>query len=291
MNFAPGKTVAAADPLSSLLDEYSVEITSRDVASLGVATAMMPQGAEIFIANLPKESADVLVDAACKVRAAGLTPVPHVVARNIASRAALEDMVARLARHAKVDTALVLAGDRDDPAGEYDSALKLIRTGVFQANGISRIRISAYPEGHPRIADDVLDQAMEDKLAAAEAAGLEVTLVGQFLFDAAQIVAFARRLRARGITAPFRVGVAGPAERTKLIKYALRCGVGASLRALKERSELARSVMSGETPDELLGEVALAAAQEPVLGISGVHFFTFGDPAGSIRWAEGQRKA
>jgi hypothetical protein len=83
--------------------------------------------------------------------------------------------------------------------------------------------------------------------------------------------------------------VAGPAERGKLIKYALRCGVGASLRALRERSELARNVMAGEAPDDLLGEVALSQTADPSLGISGVHFFTFGDPASSIRWAEEKR--
>jgi methylenetetrahydrofolate reductase (NADPH) len=102
-------------------------------------------------------------------------------------------------------------------------------------------------------------------------------------------VRFARALRALGIDTPMRVGVAGPAERTKLIKYALRCGVGASLRALRERSDLARNVMSGETPDVLLEDVAGANVTEPGLGISGVHFFTFGDPAASIRWAEGRR--
>src|SRR5690606_32267961 len=88
-----------------------------------------------------------------------------------------------------------------------------------------------------------------------------------------------------------RVGVAGPADRAKLIRYALRCGVGASLRILRERSELARNVLAGETPDEILGAVADAAADQPELGIGGVHFFTFGNPGGSISWAEGARAA
>jgi methylenetetrahydrofolate reductase (NADPH) len=47
-----------------------------------------------------------------------------------------------------------------------------------------------------------------------------VSLVSQFAFDAAPFVALARRLRAAGIAAPLRVGVAGPAARTTLIKYA-----------------------------------------------------------------------
>ena len=72
------------------------------------------------------------------------------------------------------------------------------------------------------------------KLAAAKARGLDAYLVGQFAFDAAPIVSLARRLREAGIDAPYRVGIAGPAKRTTLIKYALMCGVGPSLRALRE---------------------------------------------------------
>jgi methylenetetrahydrofolate reductase (NADPH) len=279
------------DALAGLLREYSVEVTSRDTASLESVVNLLRPQTEVFVANLPKESADVLVQAARRLRDAGLEPVPHIVARNIASRRDLNGMLARLAGEAGVNRALVLAGDRDDPAGEFDAALQLIDTGVFPENGIGRIYVSSYPEGHPRIANDVLEHARADKLAAAARQKLDVTLVTQFVFEPYLISEFARRLRQSGITAPLRVGVAGPAERGKLIKYALRCGVGASLRALRERSELARNVMAGETPDDLLSEVALAQAADPSLGISGVHFFTFGDPASSIRWAEGARNA
>lgn len=275
--------------LAGLLETCSVEVTSRDTASLGAVMEHMRPGSEVFVANLPKESADVLVKACAGLRRAGLEPVPHIVARNIPDEAALDDMLARLNGEAGVRTVLSLAGDRDAPAGAFDASLQLIRTGLYGKHGITRVCISAYPEGHPRIADALLRRAMDDKLAALAEAGLEARLVGQFLFDAERIVTFARELRARGIAAPFRVGVAGPAERTKLIRYAIRCGVGTSLRALKERGELARNVMSGETPDALLGVVAAARAAEPALGIEGVHIFTFGDPASAVRWVEAAR--
>jgi methylenetetrahydrofolate reductase (NADPH) len=284
-----GRPEEGARPLAALLQTYSVEVTSRDTKSLAEVREIMPAGGEVFVANLPRESADVLVSACAEIKEAGLTPVPHVVARNIATRADLDDMLRRLVSEAGVERALVLGGDRDDPAGEFESALQLLETGLFEKHGIRKVYISSYPEGHPRIADEVLEQARADKLAAAEKAGLEVTLVGQFLFESQPIIDLARRLRAAGIKAPFRVGVAGPTDRTKLLKYALRCGVGASLRALKERGDLARNVMSGETPEDLLSDVAAAAAADPSLGIEGVHFFTFGNPAGSVRWAEAQK--
>lgn len=275
--------------LAALLDDYSVEVTSRDAAAVASAAAQMRPGTEVFVANLPKEGADALVAAATVLKRAGLSPVPHVVARNIAGRRELDDMLARLTAEAGVERALALGGDRDDPAGPFDAALQLIETGAFQRAGIRRIAIGCYPEGHARIPADALARALRDKLAAAADAGLDVLLVSQFVFDPAPVLAFAESLRRQGITAPLRVGVAGPADRAKLIKYALRCGVGASLRVLRERADLARNVLAGETPDELLGAVADAAAARPELAITGAHFFTFGNPAGSIRWAEDTR--
>lgn len=279
------------DNLAALLDDYSVEVTSRDAASVAAAAATMRSGTEVFVANLPREGADVLVAAARTLKLAGLSPVPHIVARNIAGPRELGDMLARLTAEAGVERALVLGGDRDDPAGPFDAALQLIETGAFQRAGIRRIAIGCYPEGHARIPADALAGALRDKLAAAADAGLDVLLVSQFVFDAAPVVAFAEGLRRQGVAAPLRVGVAGPADRAKLIKYALRCGVGASLRVLRERGELARNVLAGETPDEILGAVADAAAARPELAITGAHFFTFGNPAGSIGWAEDVRAA
>lgn len=277
--------------LADLLRTYSVEITAHDEKALKAVESTLAPGTEVFIANLPDERAEVLVAAALRVRRAGLEPVPHIVARNLKSRDDLDGMLASLVRDAGVSTALILGGDRDRQAGNFENALQIIETGLLEAHGIRRIAIGCYPEGHPRIPDEVLWQALRAKLDAAARVGLETVLVSQFLFDPQPLIEFARALRREGIDAPLRVGVAGPADRTKLIRYALRCGVGASLRVLRERGSLARNVLAGETPDTLLGAAAVAQKEEPELGMAGVHFFTFGDPAGSARWAEEARSA
>lgn len=276
----------AGDPLAGLLRGYSAEVTAHDRKGLEAAATLMRPGAEVFIACVPGESADRLVGAAALLRRAGLVPVPHLVARNIESRTAFQRLLERLAGEAALDRALVLGGDRDKAAGEFDSSLQLIETGLLQAHGVRRIGLASYPEGHPRIPDGLLASALSAKLSAAKSAGLDVWLISQFCFDAKAIIGFARKLRASGVAQPFRVGVAGPAKRSTIIKYALMCGVGASMRALKERQDLARNVMAGETPEALLREVALAQAAEPRLGVSGVHFFTFGSLAKSAEWAD-----
>jgi methylenetetrahydrofolate reductase (NADPH) len=274
--------------LTNILENYSAELTARDRKSLELAPQLLAPGTEVFIAALPNDSVDNVVAACAQLRRDGLTPVPHVVARNIESRQALDSLLGRLADEAGMDRCLVLGGDRDKPAGEYDSSLQLLETGLIQKR-VKTIRIGCYPEGHPKISEAVLDEARAAKLAIAERDGLEVTLVSQFVFEAAPIVAFAKRIRAQGVTAPFRVGVAGPADRGLLIKYALICGVGNSLRVLKGRSDLAMNALSGETPEAVIREVATAQAADPSLGISGIHFFTFGSLAKSAQWAQAQR--
>ena len=285
---AIGVAEKQAFSLQDLLQNYSAEVTSGDRKSIEAATTMMQPGAEVFIASLPTDSADRQVAAAAQLKRAGLTPVPHVVARNIRNLAELDALLGQLVNEAGVDRALILAGDRDQPAGDFSSSLQLLETGLLGKHGIRKVALSWYPEGHPRISPAALVAARAAKLALAAKAQLDVTLVSQFCFEASPIVATARQIRAEGVTAPLRVGVAGPASRTSLIKYAMICGVGASLRALKERP-VARGLLAGDTPEELLSEVAQAQSNEPALGIQGVHFFTFSSLAATAKFVEEQR--
>ena len=272
--------------LSRILGGYSAEVTTPDRKSLDAAAALMPNGSRVYIAGLPKDPPIRQVETAIRVRELGLEPVPHLVARNVNSRAAFEDHLAQLSEKAKVDRALVLGGDRDDAAGEFDSALSLIETGLFEKFGIDKIAIGCYPEGHPRIPDDVLRNAMFDKLAEAEKQGLQIILISQLCFDAERIIHFVRGLRETDVKARFRVGVAGPATPATLVKYAMICGVGPSLRAMKERQDTAKNLLAGETPEALLTDIARAHFAEPELDIWGIHFFTFSALKKTIEWAE-----
>lgn len=278
--------------LAELLRVYSLEVTAHDDNALAAVKKAADPGTEVFIANLPNQPLKVLVQAASQLRHAGLEPVPHIVARNLKDRSQLEETLDALAKDAGVQKALILGGDRDQPAGDYKNALQLIETGCLEKYGIREIAIACYPEGHPRIPQEILEQALQAKLQAAKAAGLETLLVSQFLFDPQPLLSFVSHLRGKGIATPLRVGVAGPANRAKLIRYALRCGVGASLKVLRERGDLARNVLAGETPEALLGAIALAQKDKPELGITGgAHFFTFGDPGRSAQWAKSMQAA
>jgi methylenetetrahydrofolate reductase (NADPH) len=275
--------------LARLLENYTAELTTRDHKSLDAVPHILRPQTRVFVAAMPKDTADDMIAAAIRLHKAGMVAVPHIVARNIRDQAMLDDMLARLAGEAGVDRAHVVGGDRDDPVGEYDSSLQLLQTGLFAKYGINRIAIACYPEGHPRIPDDVLEQARVEKNRVAEEQGLSVWMVSQFAFEAEPMIGLARKMRAQGIDEPYRVGIAGPASYTTLVKYAMMCGVGTSLRALRERQSLAKNMLTGETPEALLTEIALAREAEPSLGIAGIHFFTFGSLIKTAEWVESIR--
>ena len=278
-----------ADPLPRFLGSFSVEVVSNDTASIASAGKLLPPGTEVFIANLPKHKAEKQIDAAIALRESGLIPVPHIVARNLASQKELASLLRGLNQHAGVNSAFVLGGDRDQAVGDFDDSLQLMETGLLEESGIRQLYLAAYPEGHARISHERLADAMSGKLSAAADRGMAVTLVSQFCFDATPIIAWTRAVRAAQIHVPYRVGVAGPASKAALLKFALLCGVGPSLRALKERDNMARNMLTGETPEALLRAVASAQMAQPVLNITGAHFFTFGSLAKTSEWVASQR--
>jgi methylenetetrahydrofolate reductase (NADPH) len=198
--------------------------------------------------------------------------------------AALDRLLARLAGEAGVREVLVIGGDRDQPAGSLRSAIELIDGGLLLRHGIREIGIAGYPEGHPRLPRHELDRVLTEKIAAAEATGLNVHVVTQFGFDAMAIIGWIRRLRDFGFDVPVRIGLAGPTSLPALLRYASRCGVAASVHGLARHSGLLRNAFAMSAPDALMRALALEWAANR-LGEVRPHFFAFGGLARTARWA------
>jgi methylenetetrahydrofolate reductase (NADH) len=259
---------------------WSLEAAHPTDGEIHELRAIAPAGTHVYVPAVPHQPAARSIDAAVKLRAAGFEPVPHIAARNYADTAQLEDVLRRV----DVRRALIVAGDRDRPAGPFGDALAIIDSGALQRNGIEHIGISGYPDGHPRIAPDVLDRAMAAKLVAADRAGLRVYIVTQFCFEPEPILAWVRRLRASGIALPVKIGMAGPTSVAGLLRYATRCGVRASARGLTRHAGSLRGLVGQAAPDDLL--TALAAAQaRGGLGDVSPHFFSFGGVVATASYA------
>jgi len=265
----------------------STEISPHDEQLVPELAQILPPGTTVYVAHTPKAAVDDVVRVATKVRAAGLRASPHIVARRIDSERTLRDALQRL-REAGVEQVLLVAGDRNPPAGEFTSTLEILDSGAIVECGFRTIGVAGHPEGHPAVGPDALWSALEKKQAFAERTGTSVHIVTQFSFNPEAVLNWDRQLAERGITLPVHIGIAGPTPLPKLIKFAVQCGIGASLGALSKGMGLMGRVAGLATsPDEMLIELVRGRARQGASHLVHPHFYAFGGVATTTRWLAG----
>jgi methylenetetrahydrofolate reductase (NADPH) len=204
--------------------------------------------------------------------------------------AQLDYLLARLAGEAGADRALLIAGDAAAPAGPFESSFAVLASGLLVKHGFRAAGFAGYPEGHPHIAAPALARALAAKLALAAEQGIEPWIVTQFCFEPAAVAAWLGALRRDGIAAPVRIGLAGPANIATLVRFAIRCGVTNSIRALSARADRFLRLVADSAPDALIRGIAERLDPALLPGIAGLHFFPFGGVAKSARWANAVKR-
>lgn len=262
----------------------SLELSSRDPAEIDACADLLEPGTCVYISMPPGQTYRGTVALAARLRGAGFRPVPHVAARRIASREALEDFLSRASGEAGVDSALVIAGDSDRASGPFESSFSVLETGLFQKHGIRRIGVAGHPEGHPKIAASALDSALAAKKVFARRAGMELEVVTQFCFESAPVLSWAAKMKLHGVAV--RVGLAGPASLPRLLRFAAMCGIGNSVRALKARSHAITRLLVEAGPENVVRDLA----RDPAASIAGLHFFCFGGLIRTARWLRAVRE-
>jgi methylenetetrahydrofolate reductase (NADH) len=272
-----------------LADGASFELSARDPLVGEPLRDVAPPGSTVYIAFAPTDTHHGILAAATRLKRAGFAPVPHIAARTLASFTQLNDYLARMAGDAAIDHALVIAGDVERPIGPFATSRDLLDTGLFEKHGIRRIDIAGYPEGHPRVSRANLAEALTTKCRAIRERGLEPSILTQFGFAAAPIIAWLKSLRLADVDVPVRLGLAGPASVATLAKFAVRCGIGNSLRSLTSgHASFARLLVEAD-PAALVTSLA-GAARDRTLGIAGLHFFTFGGVRRTTAWLQKVRR-
>ena len=275
-----------------VLDGYSLEINPSESRALDLARESLPLGTETSLPWIPGANPQKAVEAASALRKSGLIPVPHIAARHIESENQLQKLMDQFISMAAVDRVLLVGGDRDRSMGPYDSSLAVMQSGVLQNAGIRRIVIAGFPEGNPNIRDADLDEALASKVSFARSQGLDLSIITQFCFDAEPIVKWLRRIRAAAIQVPVRIGVAGPAGLMTLTRYAIRCGIGNSLRVLTEKPSFARLLIEKGPAPIIQGVVSATgdrSGSDTSLRIVGFHFFVFGGFRKTVDWINATR--
>ncbi len=274
-----------AERIAALAKGFSLEVSSRSARDLDACLTHLEKGSDVYINFIAGDDLGAKVRCAAALRASGFHPVPHIGARHLKSEAQLDDLLARLAGEAGVERALLIGGDAAAAAGPFDCSLDVLASGLLAKHGFRAAGFAGYPEGHPQIAEPALKRALAEKLALAVQQGIEPYIVTQFCFDTAAVSAWLAGLRRDGVTAPARIGLAGPANVATLVRYAIRCGVTNSIRALTGRADRFLRLVSDSAPDALVRSLA-----EDGAGLAGLHFFPFGGVAKTARWANALKR-
>src|SRR5258708_30752542 len=124
-----GRKSYAVERMHALLNNYSLEMTAKDIPRLEEAADVIPQGTKIPVTFLPGETFEMRIAAAKRVRDLGFMPIPHISARRLKSQEELEGFLSGLQQEVGTDHAFVVAGDPAQPMGPYEHALSLIRSG------------------------------------------------------------------------------------------------------------------------------------------------------------------
>lgn len=277
---------APSRDLMALLPQASVEISSQGHQLDQLRDNFAP-GTDVTITFLPGDNYRHNIETAVTLRRAGFNPVPHVAAREISSRQALDDFLARARFEAGVSRILVIAGDVARVKGPFKSSFDICASGAIEAHSIKSVSVAGHPEGHP-----FLDAAQARAVFGrwrdwGRGAGIDISIVSQFCFESAPILAWTKELEAGGIDLPVIIGLAGPATPATLMKFALRCGVGNSMRAVRSQIGRFGRLLTDTGPDDvvrgLAGAPAAATAQ-----VAGFHLFPFGGLRKTANWLRDQ---
>ncbi|UWR23971.1 methylenetetrahydrofolate reductase [Sulfitobacter sp. S190] len=293
LNFRKKDDAAGQTPVNphveAFLRNYSIEVMPRTAEKVDDFADLLPAGTRVYIAHIEGTPIDDMVATAARLNAGGFAVMPHFPARIIKDRATLADWIARYQGEADVKQALLLAGGVTAPHGDFSDSMQLMETGLFDQAGFERLHVAGHPEGNRDIdasGTANVDAALRWKNEFQTRTDAKMAIATQFAFEAQPIIDWANGLQEAGITLPVHIGIAGPAKLQTLIKFAIACGVGPSLKVLQKRAMDVTKLLLPYEPTDVVTELAAHKASNPDFNISHVHFFPLGGIKTNAKWAQ-----
>ncbi len=259
----------------------SIELAPEQARSFAPDVSQFPLGSRVFLTHLTGKPEAMQVEAAQRIREMGYVAVPHLGARNFKTEKDFVDLVSAHSRNG-ITEALFLGGNPALFPGPMNEAAQLLAHPVLRDSVIRTAFVAGYPEGHPAIADAELADALWRKLEICDARSIDARVVSQFAFDGAAMGAWARRLHEQHPELPVHVGLAGVTSLAKLVKFAMMCGVGASVAALKRSASGIFNVIADRNPADVIE--AIASSYPEPKGPLHLHFFPFGGWEKTLAW-------
>ncbi len=254
-------------------------------ASFDEQLEYIPEGSTITITASPEKGIEPTIDMA--VDTANETDhnvVPHIAARSVADRDQLGTIADRLT-DAGIEDVFVPGGDNEEPEGEFTSSFELLTAMDEMGIEFEEVGITGYPESHPIISDQELEEALEAKRPHAN------YIATQICYNPATILSWIEDIRADGVELPIHVGVPGVMDYQRLLGVSRKVGVGQSIRFVRKTSGILdmikRAIFSRGVyrPDDLVEGLGPYADDEDY-GIAGLHLYTFNRASDTVEWRE-----
>lgn len=246
--------------LINMMSQTTLEVTPGGAAKVADFSSMVRSGCTIYVTFLPgSDFADTLTTVR-RLKSEGYNPVPHFAARSIVSATVLEENLAALQGEMGITEGLLIGGGVDKPLGEFGSSIEVLRTGLFEKYGFTKLGLAGHPEGSPDIPEADCAAAIQEKNNYARDSDMRLYLATQFVFEAAPILAWEKRIRQQGNTLPVYVGIPGLATIKTLLRHAQHCGVGPSMRMLTRNP---MDMLKLTLKDSFLGQYVNAPSSEP----------------------------
>lgn len=274
------RTATEPEGVEELLTDARFELMPFD--SFDEEIKHLPADATVAITTSPQLGIERTVERAEQAAEQGYDVAPHIAARYVSDRDHLDEIARRLT-DAGVTDVFVPGGERDEPAGEFESAYDLLRTLDDMGYSFDKIGITGYPEGHAFLDDETLTTAMADKEPYA------TYIVTQICYDTEAILAWIEEIRDRGVDLPVEIGIPGVMNYQRLIQISQKVGVGDSIKFLRKTTGIlgfVRQLVGSRgsyKPDNLIDNLA-PYVNEEMYDIRGVHIYTFNQTPDTESW-------
>ena len=275
--------------MAAFLQGYSIEVMPRTAEKVKNFRVILPKGTRVYIAHIEGTPIEDMIATAKRISGEGFDVMPHFPARIIKDEATLSDWIARYQGEAGIEQALLLAGGVAKPHGDYHSSMQLLDTGLFDKAGFKRLHTAGHPEINTDIDPDGgrknVNEALSWKQEFSKRTDAQMALTTQFCFDSKSVIEWANDLETQSIDIPVHIGIAGPAKLQTMIKFAIACGVGPSLKVLQKRAKDVTKLLLPFEPTQIIAELAAHKAANPNFNIEQVHFFPLGGIKTNATWA------
>ncbi len=258
---------------------FSIEVMPRTAEQISDFKSILPKGTYVYIAHLEGTQIEAMVKTANRLLESGFNVVPHFPARLIKNRATLEEWIKQYS-DIGITKALILAGSSSKAIGDFESSMDLLATELYDKYKFNEIFCAGHPEGNKDIdmngSDQNLMTALRWKNDFFQQTRTKWSLTTQFCFDVEPIRLWEKRLSEEGIIVPINIGVAGPAKLQTMIKYAILCGVGPSMKVLEKRAKDLTKLLLPYSPAKFLTELSQYKDENKKSNINSIHFFPLG---------------